>query len=93
MNTRIIAAVLLVSTIAMSGPALATNGREAVGKCIDAAGCTWAMDKDGKNIEIITADGVYIHCADAKSECTIPRKTGAPKRGNVGGMTAATLTR
>ena len=71
---------ILATTIAIAASALtmssahATNGRQAVGMCIDQPGCSYAVGKDGKNIDIITADGTYIHCADAKSECTIPRK-------------------
>ena len=42
--------------------------------CIDQPGCSYAVGKDGKNIDILAADGTYIHCADANSECTIPRK-------------------
>jgi hypothetical protein len=72
---RILAATIAISISAIAAtPAFAINGRQAVGMCIDQTGCTFGVGKDGKNIDILTADGTYIHCPDAKSECTIPRK-------------------
>lgn len=86
MKSMLIATSLLVALVTLATPASATSGRQAVGMCIDAPGCTWAMDKDGKNIDILTADGTYIHCADATSECTIPRRAGPSKKLNAAPM-------
>ncbi|MHA6731602.1 hypothetical protein [Devosia sp. A369] len=71
---RLLATTAAVCTIfGFTAPAWATDGCNAVGQCIDQEGCSWAANKDGSNIDIITADGTYIHCASATSECTIPR--------------------
>ncbi len=72
------AAALVLAAGLAATPAFATNGRQAVGMCIDQPGCTYAVSKDGTNIDIITADGTYIHCPDAKSECVIPRRVVKP---------------
>ena len=70
---------LVATAFAFATPAFATDGRTAVGMCINQTGCTYAVSKNGKNIDIIAADGTYIHCADAKSECTSPRIVQPPK--------------
>jgi hypothetical protein len=82
---------IAVSALAISS-AQATNGRQAVGMCIDQKGCVYGVGKDGKNIDIIAADGTYIHCADVDSECTIPRKIKKSRTGTGMGTTAGTST-
>ena len=78
--SRILAAAIAITvSVIAASPAFAINGRQAVGLCIDQEGCTFGVGKNGKNIDILTADGTYIHCPDAKSQCTIPRKANKPR--------------
>lgn len=67
----------------VAAPALAVDGRTAVGMCIDStasgARCSWSVNGQGE-IDICNKNGC-VHCESATSECTMartgPRPTGA----------------
>jgi hypothetical protein len=69
------AALTLFTILATVGatPASATNGRTAVGMCIDStatgARCGWAVSDDG-SIDICNKNGC-ITCPSAEGECTV----------------------
>lgn len=67
------AAILSVS---VATPALAVDGRSAVGVCIDSAAsgaqCTWSVNSNGE-IDICNKSGC-VYCASATAECTTEAK-------------------
>jgi len=85
------AAILVASAAAT--PASATNGRTAVGMCIDStatgARCGWAVGDDG-SIDICNKNGC-ITCPSADGECTVAAvKQTPPARGLPIGATVTT---
>lgn len=69
----------IVATIALTSPTptFATNGRDAVGQCIDStaggARCEWSVNDKGE-IDICNKSGC-VYCASAESECVTADKT------------------
>jgi hypothetical protein len=65
---------------AFTGPALALDGRHAVGACIDRGPthCSWTRDAAG-GIDIMV-DGHWISCPSAEGECTVVDKTATGKK-------------
>jgi len=63
----------VVMILVLSAPTFATDGRTAVGMCIDstAAGsrCEWSVNDSGE-IDICNKNGC-IYCASATSDCTV----------------------
>jgi len=78
-NIALIATATLTLAAAFTAPALATDGRTAVGLCIDRGpACHWQVDAAG-GIDIMV-DGHWISCPSATGECTLVYKTaGKPK--------------
>jgi hypothetical protein len=72
MLTTLLAGALL----ALSSPAIATTGREAVGMCIDStasgARCAWSVNKKGE-IDICNKSGC-VHCPSATEQCNVVPK-------------------
>lgn len=70
------AAIMAMIGVTLSTPALATDGRTAVGQCIDStasgARCAWSVSKDG-SIDICNKSGC-VTCPSATGECTVARK-------------------
>jgi hypothetical protein len=64
-------AVVGVTAVTLSTPASATNGRTAVGMCIDStasgARCGWSVSKDG-SIDICNKNGC-VTCPSADAQC------------------------
>ncbi len=65
-----IVAALALGATAIATPGFATDGRTAVGKCIDTSGCTWTVFDDG-SITIVTGGGSVIECPSATAECKV----------------------
>ncbi len=74
------AAILATAGVTLATPAAATNGRTAVGMCIDStasgARCGWAVSSDG-SIDICNKNGC-ITCPSADGECTAADATHKP---------------
>jgi hypothetical protein len=72
-------AIIGVTAAALSAPASATNGRTAVGMCIDStasgARCGWSVSKDG-SIDICNKSGC-VTCPSADAQCVAAAR--APK--------------
>lgn len=62
------AAFVAITSVLTLSSAHATNGREAVGMCIDLPGCKWRVNKSG-SIDIFPPDGSIIACPSATDEC------------------------
>lgn len=62
------AAFVAATSILTVSSAHATNGRQAVGMCIDLTGCKWRVNKSG-SIDIFPPDGSIISCPSATDEC------------------------
>ncbi len=83
MNSKIVVAVIVaISGLFLSNSAKATDGRTAVGMCIDStasgARCEWSVNDKGE-IDICNKNGC-VTCPSASGECTVartrPRPTG-----------------
>lgn len=76
----IFAAIVGMISVTLSTPALATDGRTAVGLCIDStargARCAFAVSKDG-SIDICNKNGC-VTCPSATGQCTTAAK-GRPR--------------
>jgi hypothetical protein len=74
-TTISLATMTAAIAIALSSPALAVDGRTAVGQCIDktatGARCAWNVNDKGE-IDICDKSGCQF-CASATSECTPAR--------------------
>jgi hypothetical protein len=72
-------AIVGVTAVTLSTPASATNGRTAVGMCIDStasgARCGWSVSKDG-SIDICNKNGC-VTCPSADAQCVAAAR--APK--------------
>lgn len=81
--TPALAALLAAAGLAFATPASATDGRTAVGLCIDStasgARCGWAVGSDG-SIDICNKNGC-VTCASATAECTVADVVHKPGRG------------
>lgn len=71
------------ASLMVASPAAATDGRTAVGMCIDStasgARCGWAVGSDG-SIDICNKNGC-ITCPSAEGECAVADVTHPPPRG------------
>jgi hypothetical protein len=78
-NLVLIVTATLSLAAAFTAPALATDGRTAVGLCIDRGpACKWQVDAAG-GIDIMV-DGHWISCPGATAQCVLVYKTaGKPK--------------
>ena len=83
-STLLIAAGALVGTtmLAVSTPAMATKGREAVGMCIDSTAngsrCEWNVNDQGE-IDICNKNGC-VYCPSATSDCKVVSRSARPGR-------------
>lgn len=72
-----IAAFVAAISFGLSTPAFATDGRTAVGMCIDStasgARCAWSVNDQGE-IDICNKNGC-VYCPSATDECTVVSKT------------------
>jgi hypothetical protein len=72
-------AIVGVTAVTLATPASATNGRTAVGMCIDStasgARCGWSVSKDG-SIDICNKNGC-VTCPSADAQCVAAAR--APK--------------
>ena len=59
---------------AFTAPAMALDGRHAVGLCIDNPKCSYTVDKAG-GIDIMV-NGHWVSCPGATKECTAVDRTG-----------------
>ena len=61
-------------------PAFATNGRQAVGMCIEQSGCSWQRNKDGSILILSGGDNAtIITCPSAEAECKVAiHRSGKP---------------
>lgn len=76
MKSLLVATVLVIGGL-FCGKALAIDGRNAVGMCIDGgARCAWSVNDKGE-VDICTASGC-VYCPSATSECELAR-TNRPK--------------
>ena len=70
-TTMAFLAIVGMTAATLSTPASATNGRTAVGMCIDStasgARCGWSVSKDG-SIDICNKNGC-VTCASADAQC------------------------
>lgn len=74
-----IATVLLMGGF-FCGTAVAVDGRNAVGVCIDVGPkCAWSVNDKGE-VDVCTANGCW-YCPSATSEC-VPARTTRPKPSN-----------
>jgi hypothetical protein len=75
------AAILIIS---FSGSAVATDGRTAVGMCIDStasgARCEWSVNDKGE-IDICNKNGC-VYCESATKQCTVAKR-GRPRPNRV----------
>lgn len=79
MKSLLIATVLLMGGF-YCGTAVAVDGRNAVGVCIDAGPkCAWSVNDKGE-VDVCTANGCW-YCPSATSEC-VPARTTRPKPSN-----------
>ena len=71
------ATITAATVVAMPTPAVATDGRTAVGICIDStasgARCAWSVNGKGE-IDICNQSGC-VYCPSATSQCTVPART------------------
>jgi len=71
------AAVVAVVVLSLSTPSSATDGRTAVGMCIDStasgARCAWSVNDKGE-IDICNKNGC-VYCPSADGQCTVAAKT------------------
>jgi hypothetical protein len=94
MIPRAAAAIAFCIVLAAAGatPASATNGRTAVGMCIDStasgARCGWAVSDDG-SIDICNKNGC-ITCPSAEGECTVSARVKRTPPGLPAGATVTT---
>jgi hypothetical protein len=76
------AAIVAAIVVTLSTPALAIDGRTAVGICIDStasgARCGWSVNDKGE-IDICNSSGC-VFCPSATGECTVARGRPRPAR-------------
>lgn len=78
MKSQVLCAVLLLlAGLAMPGDARATDGRTAVGMCIDGTAkglrCEWSVNDKGE-IDICNKNGC-VTCPSATGQCTVVSRT------------------
>ena len=77
---RIIALAALLGGLFLIGPTQATDGRTAVGMCIDStasgARCAWSVNDKGE-IDICNKNGC-VTCPSATDQCTVARSRPRP---------------
>ena len=78
-----LAATLVMIAATLSTPALAIDGRNAVGLCIDrtanGARCAWSVNDKGE-VDVCNSSGC-VYCPSATSECTAAKgRTRRPGR-------------
>lgn len=77
---RTIAMAALLGGLLLTGPAQATDGRTAVGMCIDStasgARCSWSVNDKGE-IDICNKNGC-VTCPSATDQCTVARTRPRP---------------
>jgi hypothetical protein len=78
------AAILVAFVCVMSAPSSATDGRTAVGMCIDStasgARCAWSVNDKGE-IDICNKNGC-VYCPSAEGQCSVAsRSRPRPTRG------------
>ncbi len=82
------AAFVATTSILTVSSAHATNGRAAVGMCIDLPGCKWRFNKTG-SIDIFPPTGEIIHCPSANDECHVFGRQKGARANLVRGSTEA----
>ena len=88
MKFLLVATVLLIGGF-FSSTALAIDGRNAVGMCIDAGPkCAWSVNDKGE-VDICTASGC-VYCPSATSECELARTTRPKPSKPAGGVIVST---
>ena len=87
------AAIIVIGGLALSGVAHATDGRTAVGMCIDStasgARCEWSVNDKGE-IDICNKNGC-VTCPSATDECTVARTRPRPSDSLPGAIVSTAL--
>lgn len=77
-----LAALAAAIIVTPSPPALATDGRTAVGMCIDSTAsgerCAWSVNDKGE-IDICNRSGC-VYCPSATGQCTVAKRRPRPSR-------------
>lgn len=94
MKTSILSvAMVIIGGLVLSSPAYATDGRTAVGMCIDStasgARCEWSVNDKGE-IDICNKNGC-VYCPSATSECEVSRTRPRPNKALPGAIVSTEL--